>query len=155
VKYGTLPQVRCIVPDIRHGEHPPVNIQNGMWCVTGLINTVMRCVLTETSPRRFRPFADGRSHLPATRLKKPPPRHKSRIYFSERIRLKGTSHSDEARPAPLTRRPRVLRYFQPALDLCRTQGGSTGQTEFQRHLDAGPQSIEFTRPPDYVISDFP
>jgi phospholipase C len=42
VKNGTLPQVCWIVPNVRLSEHPPVNIQNGMWYVTGLVNAVMQ-----------------------------------------------------------------------------------------------------------------
>jgi phospholipase C len=42
IKNGTLPQVCWLVPNIRDSEHPPVNIQNGMWYVTGLINAVMQ-----------------------------------------------------------------------------------------------------------------
>jgi phospholipase C len=39
---GTLPQVCWLVPNISESEHPPQNVQNGMWYVTKLINAVMQ-----------------------------------------------------------------------------------------------------------------
>lgn len=42
LKSGTLPQVSWLVPDFDDSEHPPANIQRGMWYVTRLINAVMR-----------------------------------------------------------------------------------------------------------------
>jgi len=42
IKNGHLPQVCWITPSLLNSEHPPQNIQNGMWYVTGLINAVMQ-----------------------------------------------------------------------------------------------------------------
>jgi phospholipase C len=39
---GTLPQVCWITPTVANSEHPPANVQTGMWYVTGLINAVMQ-----------------------------------------------------------------------------------------------------------------
>jgi phospholipase C len=41
LQQGTLPQVCWIVPDIARSEHPPFNVQIGMYYVTDLINAVM------------------------------------------------------------------------------------------------------------------
>ena len=41
LKNGTLPQVSWVVPDFDDSEHPPANIQRGMWYVTRLMNAVM------------------------------------------------------------------------------------------------------------------
>jgi phospholipase C len=42
INHGTLPNVCWVTPDALNSEHPPENIQTGMWYVTGLINAVMR-----------------------------------------------------------------------------------------------------------------
>lgn len=42
LKDGTLPQVSWIIPHGKESEHPPQNIQTGMWYVTNLINAVMK-----------------------------------------------------------------------------------------------------------------
>jgi phospholipase C len=42
LKAGALPQVCWIVPSEANSEHPPVNVQVGMWYVTDLINAVMQ-----------------------------------------------------------------------------------------------------------------
>ncbi len=42
LKNGTLPQVSYLVPDMDDSEHPPADIQRGMWYVTRLINAVMK-----------------------------------------------------------------------------------------------------------------
>lgn len=42
LKAGTLPQVSYLVPDMDDSEHPPADIQRGMWYVTKLINAVMK-----------------------------------------------------------------------------------------------------------------
>jgi phospholipase C len=42
VQNGKLPQVCWVVPNIKLSEHPPQNIQEGMWYVTGLVNAVMQ-----------------------------------------------------------------------------------------------------------------
>jgi phospholipase C len=39
---GTLPQVCWLTPTVANSEHPPANVQTGMWYVTGLINAVMK-----------------------------------------------------------------------------------------------------------------
>ena len=39
---GTLPQVCWLIPSIGESEHPPNNVQTGMWYVTNLINAVMQ-----------------------------------------------------------------------------------------------------------------
>jgi phospholipase C len=39
---GTLPQVCWITPTVENSEHPPQNIQTGMWYVTDLVNAVMQ-----------------------------------------------------------------------------------------------------------------
>jgi phospholipase C len=39
---GKLPQVCWLVPNVAESEHPPQNVQNGMWYVTKLINAVMQ-----------------------------------------------------------------------------------------------------------------
>lgn len=39
---GTLPQVCWLVPVAVDSEHPPANVQTGMWYVTNLINAVMQ-----------------------------------------------------------------------------------------------------------------
>jgi len=38
----TLPQVAWLTPDPQESEHPPANVQTGMWYVTNLINAVMQ-----------------------------------------------------------------------------------------------------------------
>ncbi|MFY9987743.1 MAG: alkaline phosphatase family protein [Chthoniobacterales bacterium] len=42
LKNGTLPQVCWLVPPGALSEHPPRDVQKGMWYVTELINAVMR-----------------------------------------------------------------------------------------------------------------
>ena len=42
LKHGTLPQVSWLVPTRELSEHPPINIQTGMWYVTDLVNAVMQ-----------------------------------------------------------------------------------------------------------------
>jgi phospholipase C len=42
LRHGTLPQVSWVVPSALESEHPPQNLQLGMWYVTSLINAVMR-----------------------------------------------------------------------------------------------------------------
>ena len=42
LKNGTLPQVCWLVPPGPLSEHPPRDVQEGMWYVTGLINAVMQ-----------------------------------------------------------------------------------------------------------------
>ncbi len=42
LKSGALPQVSWLVPDFDDSEHPPANIQRGMWYVTSLMNAVMQ-----------------------------------------------------------------------------------------------------------------
>lgn len=42
VQNGTLPQVCWITPSVPNSEHPPQNVQTGMWYVTQLINAVMQ-----------------------------------------------------------------------------------------------------------------
>lgn len=42
LKTGTLPQVSWLIPTAVDSEHPPANIQRGMWYVTRLINAVMQ-----------------------------------------------------------------------------------------------------------------
>jgi phospholipase C len=39
---GKLPQVCWLIPDADESEHPPANVQTGMWYVTNLINAVMQ-----------------------------------------------------------------------------------------------------------------
>lgn len=39
---GTLPQVCWLVPGKKNSEHPPKNVQDGMWYVTDLVNAVMQ-----------------------------------------------------------------------------------------------------------------
>jgi phospholipase C len=39
---GTLPQVCWLVPVVADSEHPPADVQTGMWYVTNLINAVMQ-----------------------------------------------------------------------------------------------------------------
>jgi phospholipase C len=41
IQQHTLPQVCWIAPNSNVSEHPPHNVQDGMWYVTGLINAVM------------------------------------------------------------------------------------------------------------------
>jgi len=41
IKDGTLPQISYLIPSIPESEHPPQNVQNGMWYVTDLVNAVM------------------------------------------------------------------------------------------------------------------
>ena len=43
---GTLPQVCWLVPVAADSEHPPANVQTGMWYVTNLINAVMQSQTT-------------------------------------------------------------------------------------------------------------
>lgn len=42
IKQGVLPQVCWLTPTAEESEHPPNDVQVGMWYVTGLINTVMK-----------------------------------------------------------------------------------------------------------------
>lgn len=42
LRNGTLPQVSWLIPDFDDSEHPPANIQWGMWYVTHLVNSVMK-----------------------------------------------------------------------------------------------------------------
>jgi phospholipase C len=42
LRNGTLPSVSWIVPNIRESEHPPLNIQLGMWYTTDFINALMK-----------------------------------------------------------------------------------------------------------------
>ena len=42
LRNGTLPSVAWIVPNIRESEHPPLNIQLGMWYTTDVINALMK-----------------------------------------------------------------------------------------------------------------
>lgn len=42
LRNGTLPQVAWVVPNGQESEHPPQNLQLGMWYVTDLINAVMK-----------------------------------------------------------------------------------------------------------------
>jgi phospholipase C len=42
LRNGTLPSVAWIVPNIRESEHPPVNIEVGMWYVTTFVNALMK-----------------------------------------------------------------------------------------------------------------
>jgi phospholipase C len=42
LKAGNLPQVCWLTPNGPVSEHPPANVQDGMWYVTDLINAVMR-----------------------------------------------------------------------------------------------------------------
>jgi phospholipase C len=42
LRKGTLPSVAWIVPNIRESEHPPLNIQLGMWYTTNFINALMK-----------------------------------------------------------------------------------------------------------------
>ena len=37
-----FPDVCWVVPDFKHSEHPPANVQDGMWYVTEIINAVMQ-----------------------------------------------------------------------------------------------------------------
>jgi phospholipase C len=39
---GTLPQVSYLIPSIALSEHPPQDVQGGMWYVTDLVNAVMQ-----------------------------------------------------------------------------------------------------------------
>ena len=39
---GTLPQACWLIPSLEESEHPPSNVQTGMWYVTNLINAVMQ-----------------------------------------------------------------------------------------------------------------
>ncbi len=39
---GTPPQVCWLVPSEKNSEHPPKNVQDGMWYVTDLVNAVMQ-----------------------------------------------------------------------------------------------------------------
>ncbi len=39
---GTLPQVAWLIPSMAESEHPPVNLQVGMWYVTTLANALMK-----------------------------------------------------------------------------------------------------------------
>jgi phospholipase C len=41
VKQNTLPQVCWITPTKAESEHPPYDVQTGMWYVTGLVNSIM------------------------------------------------------------------------------------------------------------------
>jgi phospholipase C len=41
IKDGSLPQVCWITPSVAESEHPPNDVQVGMWYVTGLINAIM------------------------------------------------------------------------------------------------------------------
>jgi phospholipase C len=41
LKNGSLPQVSYLIPSGEESEHPPQNVQTGMWYVTGLVNAVM------------------------------------------------------------------------------------------------------------------
>ena len=42
IKGGSLPEVCWLIPDQTESEHPPKNIQTGMWYVTNLVNAVMQ-----------------------------------------------------------------------------------------------------------------
>ncbi|MBV8212729.1 MAG: hypothetical protein JOZ08_05825 [Verrucomicrobia bacterium] len=42
LRHGRLPNVCWLTPSALESEHPPENIQTGMWYVTGLINAVMQ-----------------------------------------------------------------------------------------------------------------
>jgi phospholipase C len=42
IRNGALPAVAWIVPNIRESEHPPVNIQLGMWYTTAVVNALMK-----------------------------------------------------------------------------------------------------------------
>ncbi|HEX3044723.1 MAG TPA: alkaline phosphatase family protein [Bacillota bacterium] len=42
IRNGSLPAVAWIVPNVRESEHPPVNIQLGMWYVTAFVNALMK-----------------------------------------------------------------------------------------------------------------
>jgi phospholipase C len=42
IRENTLPQVCWITPPKEASEHPPYDVQTGMWHVTGLINAVMK-----------------------------------------------------------------------------------------------------------------
>ena len=49
VKQGTLPDVSFIVPAFDDSEHPPAPVQEGMWYVTTLINSLMESRLWDDS----------------------------------------------------------------------------------------------------------
>ena len=42
LQHGTLPQVCWVVPNGQESEHPPQNLQLGMWYTTAIINAVMK-----------------------------------------------------------------------------------------------------------------
>ena len=42
LRNGTLPAVAWIVPNVRESEHPPVNLQLGMWYSTAFVNALMK-----------------------------------------------------------------------------------------------------------------
>ncbi|WCK52597.1 alkaline phosphatase family protein [Aneurinibacillus sp. Ricciae_BoGa-3] len=42
LRNGTLPSVAWIVPNIRESEHPPFNVQIGMWYTTDFVNALMK-----------------------------------------------------------------------------------------------------------------
>jgi phospholipase C len=42
VENGTLPQVSWLVPDFDDSEHPPADLDRGMWYVTRMVNAVMQ-----------------------------------------------------------------------------------------------------------------
>jgi phospholipase C len=42
LRNGSLPAVAWIVPNIRESEHPPVNLQLGMWYTTAFVNALMK-----------------------------------------------------------------------------------------------------------------
>jgi len=42
IRHGKLPNVCFLTPSALESEHPPQNVQTGMWYVTGLINAVMQ-----------------------------------------------------------------------------------------------------------------
>ena len=49
LKNGSLPQVSYLIPSGEESEHPPKNVQTGMWYVTGLVNAVMESTYWQNS----------------------------------------------------------------------------------------------------------
>jgi phospholipase C len=46
---GSLPSVAWVIPNVQESEHPPMNVQVGMWYVTTVVNALMKSPYWKTT----------------------------------------------------------------------------------------------------------